>query len=219
LAGDALVAQAQGLFQRDLIKGVGRPLGAVGHDAGPVRLDLDADVEVHHSLVSDEDLHQLRGPWLLATARGGRVDMGPDILAEGQGRPVGKGAEAPLSWPPSVGGRVPPEAAVRGGSNVASSGRDQSRQQRRGYRERAAAGHSWSPLSLDPQGWTGWNGFSVTDGALPPGAALQDLFHCQRLLSVSRRRKRLVAAPAAAGPRVRCNGGVPCAAGRKCDRL
>src|SRR3546814_11756857 len=58
LGGDALVAQAQGLFERDLVKGVGRRLDAIGDHAGAVRLDLDADVVVHHALVGDEDLHR-----------------------------------------------------------------------------------------------------------------------------------------------------------------
>ena len=59
LGGDALVAQAQGFFQGDFVERVGRQLDAVGDHAGAVRLDLDADVVVHHALVADEDLHWL----------------------------------------------------------------------------------------------------------------------------------------------------------------
>jgi hypothetical protein len=58
LGGDALVAQPQRFFQRDFIERVGRQLDAVGDHAGAVRLDLDADVVVHHALVADEDLHR-----------------------------------------------------------------------------------------------------------------------------------------------------------------
>src|SRR5690606_18849493 len=57
LGRDALVAQAQRFFQRNLVEGVGGEFDAVGDHAGTVRLDLDADVEVHHALVGDEDLH------------------------------------------------------------------------------------------------------------------------------------------------------------------
>src|SRR5690606_19132588 len=58
LGRDALVAQAQGLLEGDLVEGVGRQLDAVGDHAGTVRPDLDADVGVHHALVGDQDLHR-----------------------------------------------------------------------------------------------------------------------------------------------------------------
>src|SRR5690606_4313836 len=58
LCRDALVAQAQGLLEGDLVEGVGRQLHAVGDHAGTVRPDLDADVGVHHALVGDQDLHR-----------------------------------------------------------------------------------------------------------------------------------------------------------------
>src|SRR5690606_33908427 len=63
LGGDALVAQAQGLLERDLVEGVGGELHAIGHHARPVGADLDADVEVHHPLVSHEDLHRADVPF------------------------------------------------------------------------------------------------------------------------------------------------------------
>src|SRR3546814_10841459 len=87
LGGDALVAQAQGLFERDLVKGVGRQLDAIGDHAGAVRLDLDADVVVHHALVGDEDLHRCGIPVRRARppARPGRADREPIILP---GRPT-----------------------------------------------------------------------------------------------------------------------------------
>src|SRR5690606_27075543 len=49
-------------FQRDLVEGVGRELDALGDDVAAVRLDLDADVEVHHPLVTDQDLHRWACP-------------------------------------------------------------------------------------------------------------------------------------------------------------
>jgi hypothetical protein len=76
LGGDALVAQTQGFFQRDVVEGIGRQLDAVGDHAGAVRLDLDADVVVHHALVTDEDLHRSECP--------GSGRKGPLIVPVGQ---------------------------------------------------------------------------------------------------------------------------------------
>ena len=50
-----------GLLQGDLVERVGRKLDALGDHAGAIRLDLDADIGVHHALVGDEDLHRCRG--------------------------------------------------------------------------------------------------------------------------------------------------------------
>src|SRR5690606_37698525 len=79
LGGDALVAQAQGLFQRDLVERVGRQLDAIGDHAGTIRLDLDADVVVHHALVSYEDVHRTgpvkHGRWRPEVAHSSRGDL------------------------------------------------------------------------------------------------------------------------------------------------
>ena len=55
---DAFFAQPQRLFERDIVERVGRQLDAVGDDAGAVRLDLDAYVEIDNTLVADQNFHR-----------------------------------------------------------------------------------------------------------------------------------------------------------------
>lgn len=76
--GDAGIAQAQCFFQGDFVERVGRELDALGHHAGAIRLDLNADVVVHHALVGDEDFHRVRDPSAIAgrPGRGGRHGSG-----------------------------------------------------------------------------------------------------------------------------------------------
>src|SRR5690606_25092913 len=68
-----IFAQAQRLFERNLVERIGRQFDAVGDHARAVRLDLDADVRVHHALVRDEDLHLVGAPgaeiWTPAAGR------------------------------------------------------------------------------------------------------------------------------------------------------
>jgi serine/threonine-protein kinase RIO1 len=80
--GDALVAQAQGFFQRDVIEGIGRELDAIGDHAGTIRLDLDADVVVHDALVADQDFHLMdlvTDEFGHSAPRLGEVDLPPAV--------------------------------------------------------------------------------------------------------------------------------------------
>jgi hypothetical protein len=56
--GDAFLAQAQRLFQRDVVERIGGQLDAVGDHTAAVGLDLDAHVVIHDALVADQNFHQ-----------------------------------------------------------------------------------------------------------------------------------------------------------------
>src|SRR5690606_42002582 len=100
VGGDALVAQVHGFFQRDLVEGVGGELDALGDHAGTVRLDLDADVVVHHALVGDEDLHRagvLSWAGRIRSGRSGNHRFYPVCRAWGEvsGCPFRAGGDSP----------------------------------------------------------------------------------------------------------------------------
>src|ERR1700761_2620001 len=55
--GDTFLAQAQSLFERDIVERVGRKLHAVRHNARTIGLDLDSHVVIHDALVTNKNLH------------------------------------------------------------------------------------------------------------------------------------------------------------------
>ena len=67
LIGLAGFFRAQGLFQRDFVKGVDAHLDAIGFNAAAVAFHANADVIVHDALDSDQYLH---GKSLLITCFG-----------------------------------------------------------------------------------------------------------------------------------------------------
>src|SRR5690606_4728871 len=94
----------EGLLERDLVERVGGELHALGHHAGAIRLDLDADVVIHDALVGDQDLHRAGVPSGTVGRPGGNRARGGLRILPGAGffgdwRPITPGAGPGLALP------------------------------------------------------------------------------------------------------------------------